>query len=104
MQLTTNTTAFIEQEIYSSFILKNLHDGLLLNIGPGGGAPDLGTDLLPNEIPTTTMGSGYNMLVLFDNMAYWNENWGTTGNGVFVSDVVVSTERIGHTYTAGSVQ
>jgi len=29
MQLTTNTTAFIEQEIYSSFILKNLHDGLL---------------------------------------------------------------------------
>lgn len=29
MQLTTNTTAFIEQEIYSDFILKNLHDGLL---------------------------------------------------------------------------
>lgn len=29
MQLTTNTTAFIEQEIYSNFILMNLHDGLL---------------------------------------------------------------------------
>lgn len=29
MQLTTNSTAFIEQEIYSDFILKNLHDGLL---------------------------------------------------------------------------
>jgi len=29
MQLTTNTTAFIEQEIYSDFILMNLHDGLL---------------------------------------------------------------------------
>lgn len=29
MQLSTNTTAFIEQEIYSDFILKNLHDGLL---------------------------------------------------------------------------
>jgi len=29
MQLTTNTTAFIEQEIYSDFILQNLHDGLL---------------------------------------------------------------------------
>jgi len=29
VQLTTNTTAFIEQEIYSDFILKNLHDGLL---------------------------------------------------------------------------
>lgn len=29
MQLTTNTQAFIEQEIYSDFILSNLHDGLL---------------------------------------------------------------------------
>lgn len=28
-QLTTNTTAFIEAEQYSSFILLNLHDGLL---------------------------------------------------------------------------
>jgi len=29
MILTTSNTAFIEQEIYSDFILKNLHDGLL---------------------------------------------------------------------------
>ncbi len=29
MQLTTNTAAFIEAEQYSSFILMNLHDGLL---------------------------------------------------------------------------
>lgn len=29
MQLTTNTTSFIEAEQYSSFILRNLHDGLL---------------------------------------------------------------------------
>ena len=29
MQLTSNTTAFIEAEQYSSFILMNLHDGLL---------------------------------------------------------------------------
>ncbi len=29
MQLTTNTQAFIEAEQYSSFILMNLHDGLL---------------------------------------------------------------------------
>lgn len=28
-QLTTNTTAFIEAEQYSKFILLNLHDGLL---------------------------------------------------------------------------
>lgn len=29
MQLTTNSTAFIEAEQYSQFILMNLHDGLL---------------------------------------------------------------------------
>lgn len=29
MQLTTNTRAFVESEVYSSFILQNLHDGLL---------------------------------------------------------------------------
>lgn len=29
MQLTTNTRAFIEAEQYSSFILTNMHDGLL---------------------------------------------------------------------------
>ena len=29
MQLTSNTRAFIEAEQYSSFILMNLHDGLL---------------------------------------------------------------------------
>lgn len=29
MQLTTNTRAFIESEQYSSFILTNMHDGLL---------------------------------------------------------------------------
>ena len=29
MQLTTNSTAFIEAEQYSSFILMNLDDGLL---------------------------------------------------------------------------
>src|SRR5699024_4523408 len=29
MQLTDNTRAFIESEVYSQFILENLHDGLL---------------------------------------------------------------------------
>lgn len=29
MQLTTNTRSFIEAEVYSAFILKNLHDGML---------------------------------------------------------------------------
>lgn len=29
MQLTSNTRAFIESEVYSRFILLNLHDGLL---------------------------------------------------------------------------
>ena len=29
MQLTDNSRAFIESEVYSQFILRNLHDGLL---------------------------------------------------------------------------
>lgn len=29
MQLTTNTRAFIEAEVYSDIILTNLHDGML---------------------------------------------------------------------------
>ena len=29
MQLTSNTQAFIDAEVYSSFISTNLHDGLL---------------------------------------------------------------------------
>lgn len=29
MQITSNTQAFIDAEVYSSFILMNLHDGLL---------------------------------------------------------------------------
>lgn len=29
MQLTSNTQAFIDSEVYSNFILMNLHDGLL---------------------------------------------------------------------------
>jgi hypothetical protein len=29
MQITQNTQAFIDSEVYSQFILQNLHDGLL---------------------------------------------------------------------------
>ena len=73
-----------------------------VDIRPGGGAPSL-SDLKPHEIPTTVMGSGYNFLVVFDNMAYWNKEWDNSleGNGIFVNDVVVSTKRIGHDYRVG---
>ena len=72
---------------------------IAVDIRPGGSAPAL-SDLTPTEQPTTVKGSGYNFLVIFDNMAYWNKHWGDTGvgNGIFVNDVVVSTERIGHSY------
>lgn len=76
-----------------------------VDIRPGGGAPVL-NDLTPTEIPTTVMGSGYNFLVVFDNMAYWNKHWGDPGveNGIFVNDIVVSTSRIGHEYSVGGEQ
>jgi len=74
-----------------------------VDIRPGGSAPNL-SGLEPHEIPTTVMGSGYNFLVVFDNMAYWNKEWDKSleGNGIFVNDVVVSTQRIGHDYRTGA--
>jgi len=40
---------------------------------------------------------------MFDNMAYWNKNWDDPGveGGVYVNDLVISTERIGHEYFVG---
>ena len=68
-----------------------------------GGAPAL-SNLLPTEIPTSVNGSGYNFLVMFDNMANWNKNWDDPGveGGIYVNDVVISTKRIGHTYFVGT--
>jgi hypothetical protein len=56
MQLTTNTRAFIEAEVYSDFILMNLHDGLLgevfyRNVGDFGS----GTTLHIKTIGTVTI-------------------------------------------------
>lgn len=56
MQLTTNTQAFIEAEQYSSFILLNLHDGLLpetfyRNVGDFGS----GTTLNIKTVGTATL-------------------------------------------------
>ena len=74
-----------------------------VKIGPGGGAPELG-NLAPTGIPTASHGSGYNFLVMFDNMAYWNKNWDDAGveGGIYVNDVVISTTRIGPDYYVGT--
>jgi hypothetical protein len=56
MQITTNSQAFIESEVYSSFILNNLHDGLLpetfyRNVGDFGS----GTTLHVKTVGTVTI-------------------------------------------------
>ncbi|PCJ89273.1 MAG: hypothetical protein COA54_00620 [Thiotrichaceae bacterium] len=73
-----------------------------VKISPGGSAPVLG-NLAPTGIPTASHGSGYNFLVMFDNMASWNKNWDDAGveGGIYVNDVVISTTRIGHDYYVG---
>jgi hypothetical protein len=53
MQLTTNTTAFIEAEQYSSFILMNLHDGLL----PGSFYRNVGDFMNGDTLHIKTIGS-----------------------------------------------
>ena len=69
-----------------------------------GANENFSTPLHPQTNPTAKNGgSGYNMLVMFDNMAYWNKNWddpGTEG-GIYVNDLVISTTRIGHSYNVG---
>lgn len=69
------------------------------------GAPAL-ADLEPNEIPTSKIGSGYNFLVIFDNMTKWSGDWDeeSVGNGIYVNDVVVSTNRIGHGYKVSGIK
>ena len=46
---------------------------------------------------------GFNMFVLFDNMAEWSRAWSEPGveGGIYVNDVVISTGRIGPEYVVG---
>jgi hypothetical protein len=39
-----------------------------------------------------------NWIGIFDNMVTWNKRWVTHPGLVYVDDVVVSTDRIGHEY------
>jgi len=56
-------------------------------------------------IPTINRGSGYNFFALFDNMAGWNSNWTNddVDGYIDVSDVVISTEYIGHDYNVSGI-
>ena len=54
-------------------------------------------------IPTIRHGSGFNFFTFFDNMVSWNSQWGEAGveGGIYVNDLIISTERIGHEYVVG---
>lgn len=67
------------------------------------GAPVYDPQLGANANPTAKHGSGYNMLIMFDNMAEWNKDWDEAGieGGIYVNDLVISTQRIGHDYYVG---
>jgi len=78
----------------------------IVDMRPKAPTPVL-ADLLPGEIPTASRGSGYNFLVLFDNLQFVNGNWDTPGtidgnNGIWINDLVISTKRIGHNHVAGN--
>lgn len=55
-------------------------------------------------VPTAKNGgSGFNMFIMFDNLAGWNKDWSDAGvdGFIYVNDVVVSDEPIGHDYAVG---
>jgi hypothetical protein len=54
-------------------------------------------------IPTAVHGSGFNCLVLFDNMVEFNKHWGQpeVDGFIYVNDIVVSDHYIGHDYVVG---
>lgn len=59
-----------------------------------GGAPQR------QGIPTANRGSGFNFLVMFDNILDWHSDWGRSDvdGFVLISDVVVSQTPIGSNY------
>ena len=69
-------------------------------------APDQAIDqpMGPNSLITAAK-PGFNMLTVFDNMANWSLDWGVGGvaNHIWINDVVIASNRIGHDYVAGSV-
>ena len=72
---------------------------LPVEISGKNGAPSV-AGASPSTIPTAVQGSGYNLLVVFDNMATWNKDWDKPGvkGGIYINDIVVSRSRIGHEY------
>ena len=64
-----------------------------------GGAP------VKTGVPTARRGSGFNYFTFFDNIVYWHNQWDDPGvdGYLLVDDVVVSKNRIGHTYVAGNI-
>ncbi|MEM9863203.1 MAG: hypothetical protein AAF938_16525 [Myxococcota bacterium] len=64
-----------------------------------GGAEPLPSGTGPNTMPTH-MRSGFNHFSLFDNTAFINSRWeqADVEGGIYIDDVVIATERIGHAY------
>ena len=65
---------------------------------------ELSPGLDPSTNPTAANGgSGYNMLVMFDNIKSFHREWNNSGieGGIWVNDLVISTTRIGHDYFVG---
>jgi len=64
-------------------------------------APDTGPF---TGLPTAENPHGWNLIQFFDNMTSFNSDYALTGvdGWVDLADVVVSTERIGHSYIAGN--
>ncbi|MEM7607461.1 MAG: hypothetical protein AAF411_19075 [Myxococcota bacterium] len=60
----------------------------------------------PTDVPSTNRSlitaakPGMNFFTLMDNVSGWNSEWDGAAGGIWINDVVISTERIGHDYVA----
>ena len=92
-------------------ILETWLDGVLMNglrdhdeqgggsyATEGKGTPDAAGDYYVN--PTEVDVSGYNMMIFFDNMVDWNDDWDEAGVDGYIdlNDLCIATSRIGHDY------
>jgi hypothetical protein len=80
-------------------------DGIEQNPPNPTGTPEHAIDRpMGTNTLVTAAKPGFNFLTLFDNISGWGPHWGDEGveGGIYINDVVVSTNRIGHEYDVGA--
>lgn len=92
-----STTATANNGVFQVWFdgVEQVHPNVIDGIDQTIDQPSTTNSLVTAALP------GFNFFTLFDNMAEWSSDQPTV---IYINDVVISTNRIGHDYVAGSVQ